>query len=371
MKPTIASILFALSTMSGFSADLNIPTLDLGSKAPDFSLPAADGKNYRLADFAAAKVLMIVFTCTHCPTAQYYEERLKNIVTDYKDKGVAVAAIMPNDPKSVRLDELGYTDLSDSFEEMKIRAAFKKFNFPYLYDGENEAVSKSYGPVATPHAFIFDRERKLRYVGRIDDSEREEYVKTHDVRDALDALLQDKDVPNPKTKSFGCSIKWAGKEDSVKQFMAKLAAEPVSVETVDAQGLKDLRKNGSGKLRLVNFWATWCGPCITEFPDLITIDRMYRRRAFEMVTVAANYPDEKKEVLAFLTKQESSGKNLLFGSTEKYKLMEAFDPDWNNALPYTILISPTGEVLYKQQGPIDPLELKRVIVKSLKEDRFK
>src|SRR5436189_795280 len=80
MKPTIASILFTLITMSGFTADLNIPTLDLGSKAPDFSLPATDGKNYRLADFAAAKVLMIVFTCTHCPTAQYYEERLKNIV---------------------------------------------------------------------------------------------------------------------------------------------------------------------------------------------------------------------------------------------------------------------------------------------------
>ncbi len=101
------------------------------------------------------------------------------------------------------------------------------------------------------------------------------------------------------------------------------------------------------------------------------INRMYRHRAFEMVTVAANFPDENIEVLAFLTKQQSSGKNLIFGTTEKYKLMEAFDPDWNNALPYTMLISPTGEVLYKQQGAIDPLELKRVIVKSLKEDRFK
>jgi len=371
MRTTIAWVLFALSVFKGFSADLNIPTLALGAQAPDFNLPSTEGKNYRLSDFAAAKVLMIVFTCTHCPTAQYYEERLKKIVIDYKNKDVAVVAIMPNDPKSVRLDELGYTDLSDSFEEMKTRAEYKKFNFPYPYDGENEAVSKSYGPVATPHTFIFDKERKLRYVGRIDDSEREEFVKTHDVRDALDALVQGKEVPNPHTKSFGCSIKWAGKEDSVKQFMSKLAAEPVSVETVDEKGLKDLRKNSAGKLRLVNFWATWCGPCITEFPDLIAIDRMYRRRAFEMVTVAANYPDEKKEVLAFLTKQQSSGKNLLFGTTEKYKLMEAFDPEWNNALPYTMLISPTGEVLYKQQGPIDPLELKRVIVKSLKEDRFK
>jgi hypothetical protein len=94
----------------------------------------------------------------------------------------------------------------------------------------------------------------------------------------------------------------------------------------------------------VNFWATWCGPCLTEFPELVTINRMYRRRAFEMITVAANYPDEKKEVLNFLTKQQASNRNLLFAGTDKYKLMEAFDKDWSAALPYTVLIGPAGGV---------------------------
>jgi peroxiredoxin len=145
-------------------------TLRIGSKAPDFNLPGVDGKNYALKDFDRAKLLVIVFTCVHCPTAQYYEDRLKELVDEYATKGVAVLAISPNDPKSVRLDELGYTDLSDSFAEMKIRAAHKKFNFPFLYDGDTETVSKAYGPVATPHAFVFDRERRLQYVGRIDDS---------------------------------------------------------------------------------------------------------------------------------------------------------------------------------------------------------
>jgi len=98
---------------------------------------------------------------------------------------------------------------------------------------------------------------------------------------------------------------------------------------------------------------------------------MYRHRAFEIVTVAANFPDERKEVLAFLEKNQASTRNLLFGDTDKYKLMEAFDPGWNDALPYTMLISQTGEVLYKVQASVDPLELKRMIVKSLKEDRFK
>ncbi len=351
--------------------DINPPTLAIGAKAPDFTLKGVDDKSYSLKDFDDSKFLVVVFTCNHCPTANAYEGRLKKLVDDYKGKSVAVVAISPNDPKSLRLDELGYTDLGDSFDEMKIRAKHQKFNFPYLYEGDETGISRSYGPTATPHVFLFDSERKLRYVGRIDDSEREANVKVHDLRDAIDALIAGREVKTPKTNALGCSVKWAGKADSVKQFMAKIAKEPVELGTVDAAGLKALRKNDSKSLRLVNFWATWCGPCVTEFPDLVTINRMYRGRAFEMVTVAANFPDEDVEVLSFLKKQQSSGKNLLFGDKEKYKLMEAFDPTWNASLPYTMLIAPGGEVLYKVQGPINVLELRRAIVKGLKEDRFK
>jgi hypothetical protein len=135
-----------------WAADLSFPTLPLGSSAPDFNLPGVDGRNYALKDFAGAKILVILFTCNHCPTAQYYEDRLKQLVVDYRDKGVAMVAISPNDPKSVRLDELGWTDLSDTFAEMKLRAKDKQFNFPYLYDGDTETVSRAYGPVATPTA---------------------------------------------------------------------------------------------------------------------------------------------------------------------------------------------------------------------------
>ena len=353
------------------AAEDAVKTLEIGAQAPDFRLEGVDGRWYSLKDFAKAKILVVVFTCNHCPTAQAYEERLKLLVDDYQGKGVAFVAISPNDENSVRLNELGYTDLSDSFAEMKIRAAHKKFDYPYLYEGDKTGVARAYGPAATPHAFAFDAERKLRYVGRIDDSEREQYVKVKDLRAALEALVAGEPVAVEKTKAFGCSIKWAGKAESVKQYMAKLAAEPVSVEMADAAALAALRKNDSDKLRLVNFWATWCGPCITEFPELVTINRMYRQRAFEMVTVAAQFPDEKKEVLGFLTKQQASSRNLMFADTDKYKLMEAFDKDWNAALPYTVLIGPGGQYLYKVQGSLDPLELKRTIVKALKDDRPK
>jgi thiol-disulfide isomerase/thioredoxin len=135
-------LLIGLLAFAAYAAE-NPPTLALGSKAPDFKLPGIDEKKYSLSDFKKAPVLVVVFTCTHCPTAQYYEERMKKIVNDYKKKGVALVAISPNDPKSVRLDELGYTDLGDSFEDMKIRAKHKKFNFPFLYDGDTETVSRA------------------------------------------------------------------------------------------------------------------------------------------------------------------------------------------------------------------------------------
>src|SRR5579864_3714716 len=351
------------------AADFQPETLPLGSPAPDFSLTGVDGRTYTLKDFADAKILVVVFTCNHCPTAQYYEERLKQLVTDYKDKGVALVAIMPNDPKSVRLDELGWTDLSDSFAEMKVRAGERHFNFLYLYDGDTESVARTYGPVATPHAFVFDAGRKLRYVGAIDDSERVQHVTRTYVRDALTALLAGQEPPVTKTKVVGCSVKWAGKADSVKAYLEKLAAEPVLLAPADDDVLRALRKNQSDKFRLVNFWATWCAPCIAEFDELVTINRMYRHRDFELVTVSVNRPDEEKNVLGFLKQKQASGKNLIFASADREKLINAFDPDWQGPVPYTVLIAPDGKVIYRETGSIDPLMVKRAIVKALNEKK--
>ncbi len=349
------------------AADSPPPVLELGSPAPDFNLPGVDGRNWALKDFASAKVLIVLFTCNHCPTAQYYEERVLKLVNDYKDKGVALVAINPNDPKSVTLNELGYTDLGDSFDEMKIRAEHMKYNFPYLYDGDTEEVSKKYGPATTPHAFVFDAERKLRYVGAIDDSERVQHVKRQHVREALDSLLAGKAPEVAKTKAVGCSTKWAGKAELATAYLAKLAKEPVTLVPADADALKALRKNDSGKVRLINFWATWCAPCIAEFPEFVTINRMYRGREFEMVMVSMNRPDESAQVLEFLKKKEASNRNLIFASEDRDPLINAFNPKWEGPVPYTVLLDPEGRILYEEVDSINPLALKRAIVKALNE----
>jgi peroxiredoxin len=348
------------------------PTMAIGSKAIDFKLPNYDGKFYSLKDFASAKALVIIFTCTHCPTAQAYESRIKKIVDDYKSKSVAVVAISPNSPNGLLLEELGYSDLNDDFENMKIRAKEQQFNFPYLYDGDTEAISIKYGPVATPHAYLFDNQRILRYNGRLDALENpSKGGNAEDLRKALDEVLAGKEVTTPTTKIFGCSVKWAWKTEYNVKNEKNWTSRPVNLEELDTEGIKKLVKNeDSDKLRLINVWATWCGPCVMEYPDFLDIHRMYGARDFEFVSVSADKLGKKDKALKFLKEKHSGVKNYIFKDEDIYKLIETIDPKWNGALPYTLLVEPNGKVVYSIQGSIDNQKLKRMIVDHPKIGRY-
>ena len=367
---SVLCLLFVTLCVPAIADEPGPPTLPLGASAPDFCLPGIDGQTHCLKDYAGSKVLVVAFTCNHCPTAQLYESRIKQLAADYRDRGVALVAIQPNNPNAVRLDEMGYTDVGDSFEEMKLRAAYRHFNFPYLHDGDTQKVSRDYGPSATPHLFIFDAERKLRYQGRVDNNPRESLVTSRDARNAIDAILAERPVPVSKTPSVGCSTKWLYKEEGRKEELAEIERKPIKLQPVSAEELQALRKNLTGKLLLVNFWATWCGPCQQEMPDFQAIYRMYGHRAFELVTVSINYPDERAGVLSALNRLHATSRNLILGSTDIYLLLAAFDADWNAAVPYTALLRPGGEVIYKRQGTINPLEMKRLIISNLVDDDY-
>jgi len=170
--------------------------IKVGAKAPDWSgIIGTDDQKHSLADYKDAKIIVLAFMANHCPVAVAYEDRLVAIQRDYKEKGVQVVAVNVNNIPKDRLDK------------MKIRAKEKGFNFPYLYDS-SQKIGRDYGAAVTPHIFVLDQERKVAYVGSIDDNMKEKEVKQHYLRDALNALLTGKAPPVPHSKAFGCSIKY-------------------------------------------------------------------------------------------------------------------------------------------------------------------
>jgi thiol-disulfide isomerase/thioredoxin len=341
-------------------------TLEIGAAAPAFSLQGVDGKTYTLDSFKAGKLLVMVFTADHCPTAQAYEDRIIQLYNEYHPKGVEFVLISPNNPNAVCLEEIGYSDLGDSFDEMKIRARDKKFPMPYLYDGDKQETAIAYGPTTTPHVFIFDSKRMLRYCGRIDEME-SPYVeaKQHDAKNAIVALLEGKPVPVEKTKTFGCSIKWASKAEWRTKLDTDWKNKPVEVKDADINAIKEIMANNSGKYRLVNVWATWCGPCVIEFPEFVTLQRMYGARNFEFVSISSDGPRKKDKVLEFLKDKNAPTKNYIYTSDDKYALIDAVDKAWEGALPYTLLVAPGGKIVYSHQGIIDVLEVKKEIMKKI------
>jgi len=341
------------------------PTLAIGADAPDFALRGTDGKIHRLADYKGSPILAIVFISNHCPASQLYEGRIKALIKDYAAKGMTLVAIAPNGPDAVNPGALNYTDVDDSFESMKIRAVYRQFNFDYLYDGETQAVAHRYGPKVTPHLFIFDAHRQLRYEGRIDDYLQEAKVTRHDARAALDALVAGKPVAVDHTPVFGCSTKWMSHAESARAELQEWLAQPVKIETATIEDLKRLRTNPDGKVLLVNFWATWCAPCKSEYPKLLQTYLWYRSRDFEFVSVSLDAPDQRGSVEKFLQQTHSAIRNLQVDSDDVYSVMAAFDKSWDSGVPFSMVIGADGNVIYQHAGEVDVLQLRRVLLGHL------
>ena len=178
-------------------------TLQIGESAPDFDLPGVDGENYSLNSFKNDMFLIVLFSCNHCPYVIGSEERMIQFYNDYRPRGVAMIAINSN-------ETVGHP--TDSFEHMVTHAAEKKLPFVYVRD-DSQDVARAYGALRTPHYYVFDQDRKLRYTGRMDDNPRNPGMeKTHELRDAMDALLAGKKPPVEVTNPIGCNVKWQGKE---------------------------------------------------------------------------------------------------------------------------------------------------------------
>ncbi len=356
--------------------------LALGDAAPDFRLKGVDGRTHTLADFRASRLLLVVFLSNHCPYSHAAETRLLPLAKEFAGQGLAVVAINPNSPDAVTLAELGYGKYNDSFAESVLYAREQGFTFPYLYDGDTQTTAKAYGCLATPHAFLFDAERKLRYAGRIDDSRFEDpaTVTRHDAREAVLALLRGDAVAVPNTPVVGCATKWKSKAAAAAQAEASARQEPVIVQQADAATLAQLVRNPSNRVRVINVWATWCAPCVAEFPELVALARRFANRDFEFISVSMDHPKSEPQVKQFLEKNGAAPSNrlrrllaaegrttthCLYSGASTDALIQAIDPAWPGPLPHTVVVAPGGKVLYRHNGPVSASELLDVVLKTL------
>jgi peroxiredoxin len=183
-----------LAACNSYAAPL--AELKIGDPAPDWSgIIGVDDKEHALADYKKAKLVVMVFTCNHCPVAVAYEDRLVALQKDYEKKGVQLIAVNVNNLPADRLDA------------MKVRAKEKKFNFPYIYD-PTQKMGYDYGAKVTPHVFVLDKDRKIAYIGAVDDNNNPKRVQEKYLRDALDALLAGKKPPEAETRARGCTVKY-------------------------------------------------------------------------------------------------------------------------------------------------------------------
>ncbi len=374
---TIIALIFLVGLVSGRAmADLppDFHPLNIGDAAPDFTLRGIDDRDWSLADFADAEVLVVYFTSNHCPVCHAQDPRLMALIGDLAGRSVQVVAINPNSGDGLRADELGYSKYDDSFEHMKLYAKDEGFTFPYLYDGETQAVAKRFGCLATPHVFVFDAKRHLRYQGWLDDSRFPDpkSVKRHDARDAIVALLDGKPVEVTETKPFGCSTKWREKIAAVAQDNEQWEKTEVTLDDIDAAGIAKLVKNETSKYRLFNVWSTTCAPCIEEFPGLIRVSRRMGLREFELITISTDLPDDRAKVIGFLDdqraalparlkpsleKENRASNNYLYTEASMDAMINALDAQWSGPQPHTILVTPGGKIVFRHNGKIDEAEL--------------
>ena len=179
---------------------------------------------------------------------------------------------------------------------------------------------------------------------------------------------------------MGCSTKWNSKQGEVAKIDERWKAEPVSLATIDAPGVAALAKNTSNRLRLINVWATWCAPCVAEFPELVSLARRLGSRKFELVTISMDDPKMQAQAKKFLENQHASPStqlkallkaegretlNFLYTGASTDAMVKALDPEWPGPLPHTVLVAPGGKILYRQNGPVNSPELLAKILEEL------
>jgi peroxiredoxin len=329
--------------------------LTVGQAVPDFSLKDTTGKMHSLKAYRGQYVV-IGFVGAKCPISNAYTTRMNGIAEDYKGKNVVFLGVNSN--------------VNEPLKEIKAHAAKAQYGFAILKDAGN-VVADLFGATVTPEMFVVDGAGVLRYHGRVDSASDIARVERHDLRVALDELLAGQPLSQPKLKAFGCQIKRVpGSKVMPPKAVAAKPKEPNTeglITLLKPAEFNQLKAASQGKVLLINFWATWCAPCIAEFPEFVQIDKDYRSKGVRMVAIST---DEKSDlegaVVPFLKKQKAEFESFLSDSDDPQLLIDVVDKNWSGALPATFVFDKQGKLIFTKYGIIDREELLKVLDAAVK-----
>jgi peroxiredoxin len=351
---TTVWIAVALLTLAG-----NIPgqarSVPIGSLAPNFTLTDLAGRRHSREDYRG-KHLILTFISARCPISKAYHERLRAIASDYGLR-----------PDTVLLGINASAD--ESIDEIRLDAERNSLAFPILRDPQGE-VADAFGAQRTPDVYVIDAEGRLRYRGRIDSAHRPRRDMRHDLREALSELLAGNAITTPETMAMGCPIVRVGDKSSVSNGQQPKPASPppgTQVRLLKPQDYWKMVGSTPGKVVVVNFWATWCGPCVAELPELIRISETLKSQGVRFVGVSADEQvDLESTVVPFLAARKVPYEQFLQQTDDPQEMIDVVDKDWPGTLPATFIYNKKGKLAFHRLGIIDRETLITEIEKALR-----
>jgi peroxiredoxin len=323
----------------------------IGKAAPDFTLTDLKGQNHSLRDYRG-KIVALGFISTNCPISNDYNARMRAIAEDYGKQNAVFLGINSN--------------FNEPVTEIKAHAAKNNLPFTILKD-EGNKVADAYGAQRTPEIFLIDNEGIVRYHGRIDNSREVRRVNRQDLRAALNELIEGKAVSVTEGKAFGCPIKRSQDAKKIKAGSTKAKSTEPKIAMLKPADFNKYKDAAKGKVLVVNFWATWCGPCVAEFPELVAIDAKYRDKGVKLVGISVDEVAEiKSKVVPFIKEQKAAFDILVQDSDDPEELINLIDKNWQGTLPTTFVFDKQGAIAYTRYGILDRDLLLEAIEKALK-----
>ena len=354
MKQVLISMLIVAGLFTSLNGRPAPTSPTVGQPAPDFTLADLSGKTHSLKDYRG-KGVVVGFISARCPISNAYKDRIRAIADEYEKRGVAFLGVN--------------SSADESIEEARAFAAKNNLDFTILKD-EGNVVADAYAAERTPKVYLIDGEGVLRYQGRIDNSQDSRMVKRNDLREALNEMLAGKPVSVAETRALGCMIK---RVQDAKAAPAKVPAKTTAAQaepkvgTLKPADFNKFKDSARGKVLVLNFWATWCGPCVAEFPELVALDAKYRDKGVKLVGITADDPDDvQPKVIPFIKKQKVKFDIVLQDTEDPQEMFDKINKDWPGVLPATFVYDKQGNLAYSRFGIIDRDQLVAEIEKVLK-----